>query len=567
MVLLLLFGIYDHMELVICRNSIASQFIDIKLNLNCKTKEHVRLQLPTWRPGRYELANYSQKIRSFSVYNGNEVIEWKKSTKDCWEFEANSAGCYTVSYEYYCNQMDAGGSWSDDQQIYLNFSNFSFELMGRETEHIWLSIEIPQNYAVATALTARGRNRWEADNFQHLMDSPLLATENLQHTGYSIKETDFHLWFSGEIHFDIDYVADIFKKFTERQIEDFGDFPARNYYFIFQLLPYKHYHGVEHAFSTVITFGPANSLSEKSQVNELVGVSSHELYHFWNVCRIRPKELIPYDLSKEVYLDCGLVMEGVTSYFGDIYLLRSGYFKLEEYLQILTTQIQKEFDSFGWKNQSIVEASFDLWLDGYKPGIPHKKVSIYNRGALISLCLDLMLFDHGSTLAIVMQQMWEMFGKSRIGYSLSDFEDLVNNAANGDKEVIGFLQQIVHDREDLLPYLERQLSSIGIALQKSPSTNLLLSDFGIRLNDAKEVISVHPDSEAYLIVMLKDTVESVEGLDNSAEEEGRISEINLKIRRWGRTLTVKLKPGKTRYFPVFDLKVVDKPVKLVAWSR
>lgn len=562
-----MFRISDRMELHIYRKSIASQFIEIKLNFNCTTNENVKLQLPAWRPGRYELANYAQKIRHFSVYNGREKIGWKKSTKDCWEFEANASGTFTVSYEFYCNQMDAGGCWSDDQQLYLNFSNFCFELKGRESEEIWLSIEIPQKCVVATALTAVGRNRWKAGNSQHLMDSPLLATENLKHAGYSIGQADFHLWFSGEIHFDTDYIVDVFKKFTEKQIGDFRDFPARNYHFIFQLLPYKHYHGVEHASSTVITFGPANSLSQKSQLDELVGISSHELYHFWNVCRIRPKELIPYDLSKEVYLDAGLVMEGITCYFGDIYLLRSGYFTLEEYLQILKTQIQKEFDSFGWKNQSIVESSFDLWLDGYKPGIPHKKVSIYNRGALISLCLDLMLIDHGSSLAIVMQQMWEKFGKNQIGYSLSDFEGTVQEAANWDSEITCFLQHIVHSKEDLLPYLEKHLSKIGISLQKESSIDRLVSDFGIKVNEANEVLTVHPDSKAYQVVMINDTIDSLEFRDKSSDEGKTNSEITMTISRLGRKLTIKLKSETTKFFPVFDLKVVDMPVKQAYWSR
>lgn len=553
------------MEYIIKRSSIPSQFIEINLSIRCERNEWVCLQLPAWRPGRYELANYAQKIRNFSVSDGTNQVDWKKTSKDRWEFEANESGTYSMTYQYYCNQMDAGGCWSDDEQLYLNFSNFCFEVKSREEEAILVSIGLPEHYIVATALPPSGNFTWSADNFQHLMDSPLLAAASLTHCCYQIDGAVFHLWFHGQVHFDASVLVDVFKKFTKKQIDDFGTFPAVDYHFIFQLLPYKHYHGVEHAYSTVITFGPAASLVEKGQIDELIGVSSHELYHFWNVCRIRPKELLPYDLSKETYLDSGLVMEGVTTYFGDIYLLRSGYFNLEEYLEILRVQIQREFDSFGWKSQSIVESSFDLWLDGYKPGIPNKKVSIYNRGALISLCLDLMLLEHGSSLAIVMRQMWEKFGKNRTGYALADFEDLLLEASKGGKELQIFLEKIVHGRENLLPYLEHQLSSVGISLQKEPSPDRLTADFGIKINESKEVLDVHPDSPAYQLVMIRDLVESVEGLEDSSLHGTTKTEITIKLSREGRRLSVKLYAGNAEFFPVFKLQRLTNPSKQARW--
>ena len=553
------------MEYFITRNFIASQYIEISLNFHCEKNEQIGLQLPAWRPGRYELANFAQKIRQFSVSAGSKQIDWKKTSKDRWQFKAQDSGIYTVSYEYYCNQMDAGGCWSDDEQLYLNFSNFCFVVEGREDKGILVSIDLPPNYIAATALPSQGNFIWYAENFQHLMDSPFLAAASLLQCTYNIYGTEFHLWLHGEVQFDTNHLVDVFKKFTQRQIDDFGSFPASNYHFIFQLLPYKHYHGVEHAYSTVITFGPASSLRQKEQLDELVGVSSHELYHFWNVCRIRPKELLPYNLSKEAYLDTGLVMEGVTTYFGDIYLLRSGYFTLEEYLDVLRTQIQKEFDSFGWENQSIVESSFDLWLDGYKPGIPNKKVSIYNRGALISLCLDLMLLDHGSNLAAIMRKMWERFGKNRIGYSLRDFEGLLLEAAKGGKELQLFFEKIVYGKEDLLPYLERQLSAIGVSLQKHTNADLLASGFGIKLSSSKEVLSVHPESQAYQLVMVNDIVESVDGLEEMAGQENRYHEISLTIKRWGREIKINLNSSPGQFFPIFKLEIVETPEKQIRW--
>src|SRR5690606_39130245 len=306
-----------------------------------------------------------------------------------------------------------------------------------------------------------------AEGFQHLVDSPLIASATLKHYQYQVYAHTFHLWFQGDIHFDMEELLEQFYKFTQRQIDAFGAFPAADYHFLFQLLPYPHYHGVEHQYSTVITLGPAEDLATKTSLDRLMGVSSHELYHFWNVCRIRPKELLPYDFSREAYIDTGIVAEGVTTYMGDLFLWKSGYYTLEEYIKIVEKLINREFEQFGWRNQSIVESSFDLWLDGYKPGIPNRKVSIYNRGALISLCLELILLDCGSSLSEVMKMLWTSFGKKNIGYSLHDFQRLVGQALNDPTAAEQFFQEYIYGKKDLLPLLRVQFESLGITLSEN----------------------------------------------------------------------------------------------------
>src|SRR5690606_32518120 len=255
-----------------------------------------------------------------------------KATKDLWLFIPQQAGTYTIEYDYYASQMDAGGSWSDDEQLYLNFINFIFQVKGREEEAIKVQLDLPLNYQIATALPLTGAFVLEAKNFQHLVDSPLIASPTIKHHQYQIDHCTFHLWFQGNLYFDTEELKSYFIKFTEKQIAAFGDFPTNNYHFLFQLLNYKHYHGVEHQFSTVITWGPAQELGTTAAMDQLIGISSHELYHFWNVCRIRPKELLPYDFAKEAYIDSGVVAEGVTTYMGDLFLFKSGYLSLDAYL-------------------------------------------------------------------------------------------------------------------------------------------------------------------------------------------------------------------------------------------
>ena len=535
----------------ISRQSPCSQYIQIQLKLNCHAGQELHLQLAAWRPGRYELANYAQKIRNFQVSLDNHPIEWQKKNKDLWYFAAPTIGQYQVSYEFYCNQMDAGGCWSDDVQLYLNFSNCIFDVKEKSETPISLQIELPENYQVATALPLKGPGIWEATGYRHLMDSPLLAAAQLQHHHYTVDGHLFHLWFHGEVHFDLPALIKNFKAFTKKQIQAFGEFPSENYHFIFQLLPYKHYHGVEHAHSTVITYGPAQALQEKSELDELMGVSSHELYHCWNVCRIRPKELIPYDLSKEVYLNTGLVLEGVTTYMGDLFLLQSGYFSKGDYLKILQKQIQKEIDHEGWKNQNIFESSFDLWLDGYKPGIPDRKVNIYNRGALIALCLDILLLSEQNSLSDVMRKMWENFGKPNQGYALEDFHKLLIDSAKDTSAIQAFWAQYVWGKGNLQDAMGKLLEKVGVAITLDYDTDVYLHVYGIRVDESGKVLQVHPEADAYHKVMVSDMIIS----EVAKQHPNMYEPLTISLERQGRKVENVVYPSKSRFYP--KVKLLD----------
>jgi predicted metalloprotease with PDZ domain len=546
------------MQYSISRNSSTSQFIQITLNLPCYVKEEINLQLAAWRPGRYELANYAQKIRGFEVFFKENKVSWKKKTKDLWQFESIDEGVYKIHYEFYANQMDAGGTWSDESQLYLNFSNFIFEILGRENESINVTIDIPQDYLIATSLPLCNKHQWSATSYQHLMDSPLLASQNLQHYNYQISNSKFHLWFNGEIHFDIEKLTKIFSSFTKCQIEAFGAFPAQDYHFIFQLLPHKHYHGVEHKFSTVITFGPAKSLAGQSQMKELIGVSSHELYHFWNVCRIRPKGILPYDLSKEVYLNSGVVLEGVTTYMGDLFLLKSGFFSLQEYCtEILDKLLQKEFDSFGWQNQSITASSFDLWLDGYKVGIPDKKVSIYNRGALISLCLDLLLIKSGASLSQVMKVMWFQFGEKEIGYELADYRNIISSFIKDKSLIEEFFDKYIFGKDDLKPILKTLLAEFGIQVNEEfDDNNPLLHQYGVWIIEGN-IKQIHPESDAYFKLMVDDKILNIRKTDSIASLSNTGESLSINIERYGRKLEVEIKKQNLSVFPRFKTSIIE----------
>ena len=384
--------------------------IQLTLDVAADAAAPLELQLPAWRPGRYELQNFAQKLQKVVVEDAatNLPLPYRKLTKDRWEV-ANAAGrTVRVRYNFYAHQMDAGGSWLDETQLYLNPVQALMYAEGRQLEACELTSALPEGWQIACGLPQTAPNTLSARDFDHLVDSPLIASPTLVHQEYEAGGLPFHVWVQGEAPLNWPRLLADFKAFSEEQLTLFGGLPVADYHFLNQFLPYKHYHGVEHNNSTVITLGPAELIMSEGLYKELLGVSCHELFHTWNIKSIRPAEMQPYDYSRENYFRTCFIAEGITTYYGEYLLARSHVHTPEQYFEELNAVLRRHFDDAGSENLSLADASMDLWLDGYKPGVPDRKVSVYHKGALAALILDLtlrQLSGHARSLDDVMRQL------------------------------------------------------------------------------------------------------------------------------------------------------------------
>jgi predicted metalloprotease with PDZ domain len=200
--------------------------------------------------------------------------------------------------------------------------------------------------------------------------------------------------------------------------------------------------------------------------SDLLGVSSHELFHAWNICKIRPVEMMPYDFTKENYFPTGFVAEGVTTYYGDLFLMQAGVFTREQYLQELETVLKRHFEQDGKAFQSLVESSFDLWLDGYSQAIPHRRVSIYQKGAVVALILDMTIrlkFNHQKSLETVMKTMWERFGKEEVGYSIEDYQRVCEEVYGASLK--GYFKGCIYGNMPLETMVNELLQAFGLMMQ------------------------------------------------------------------------------------------------------
>lgn len=446
----------------------ASHFIDVECFIDNLTNDKVELQLPAWRPGRYELQNFAKNIQIFEVSDENgQKLSARKITKDRWVVETNGAKSLVARYNYYAQIINAGSSYVDEHTFYVNPVNLCIYAEGKIDEACTVELNLREKEQIAgitniSSSQEKGVYQLHFDDFYHLADSPFIVSPTLKHDFYKVGKVKFHLWFEGNFQPDFKRIKADFKKFTQEQINVFGEFPEKEYHFLTWILPVPYYHGVEHRSSTMQVLGPDNQNFKELYI-DLLGLASHELFHTWNICKIRPIELMPYDYTKENYFPTCFVAEGVTTYYGDLMLSRSKVFDETQYLKELEACFKRHFDHADNASQSLVESSWDLWLDGYNPGIPDRKVSVYHKGAIAAQILDLHIrkvSSHTLSLDDVMKLMWEQFGKPFKGYTMEDYQLVCEEVAN--EKLDWYFDVCIKGNESLFDLLNRYLQLLDL---------------------------------------------------------------------------------------------------------
>lgn len=550
----------------------SKQYIPIEAEFDTSNLNQLIVQFPAWRPGRYELGNFAKNSRAFTAYNENkQQVNCKKITKDSWEIACKDTDKIVVSYQYYAAELNAGSTFMDDIQLYVNPVNCLIYTQESINEPCTLKLTIPPNFKLACGAQHQN-NIISCKNYHELVDSPFIASATLQHKSYEVLGKTFTIWFQGEVKIDWNRLLNDFEKFTLAQLEKFSSkskkhigFPTDNYHFLFQILPLKAYHGVEHTTSTVIALGPSAELMEKLY-DELLGVSSHELYHVWNIKSIRPVEMFPYDYSKENYSKLGYVAEGVTTYLGDVFLALSGVKDFNWYKSELEKLLQKHFTNFGRFNYSVAESSWDTWLDGYVAGAPNRKVSIYTEGALLAFAMDIKIrvgSNNKASLHDVMKDLYTDFALQDRGYTENDYKERCEFYAKQD--LSEFFEHYINGVYPYESIIVEALNNIGFTLEMDKNPNLDERILGVKttlLTQKKQykVTQIWPGSPAELGgVIIGDLIKSINGYEvdkniNEVMEKVADQSLTLTVERLGREVNL-IGPNTNRdHFPIYSIK-------------
>ena len=550
------------------------QYLHIACNFHVY-QEEIEICLPSWRPGRYEIANFAKNVRGLKVFNEkNQLVPFVKNSKDSWLINAGKSKSLNIKYQYYSNELNAGSTYVSENLLYVNPVNcfiYTNESLGSPVE---IDLDIAENWNIATSLRVSGR-KLAANTFDDLFDAPFICSESLLKKSYRVKGILFNIWFNELKDVPWNKLIHDFERFTAKQIEDFGEFPTKEFHFLIHTPPFKAYHGVEHLNSTVIALGPAYDVF-KGLYSELLGISSHELYHVWNVKSIRPAAMRPYDFRNENYSKLGYIYEGITTYLGDLYLLKSGVFNISDYLKELQVQFQRHFDNTARFYTSVADSSYDTWLDGYVQGAPGRKLSIYVEGCLLAFVADYLIRKNTKNkygIEEVMRRLYYSNEVSKEGYDEKDYQNLLESVSGVSFQ--SFFDSYINGVHSYEPILQDALTYFGLEMNLLDSKLISENTLGIKLKPIQSryvIQSLALGSPADMCgLCIGDEIIAVNNIKLERNLEQwlgyfNIQDIRLTIVRAQKIIEKKIPVVHRTFYPKYQLNVLKEksPTQLKA---
>ncbi|HEX7958080.1 MAG TPA: PDZ domain-containing protein, partial [Pyrinomonadaceae bacterium] len=314
-----------------------------------------------------------------------------------------------------------------------------------------LKVEPFGDWKLATGLApvAGAPNTFRAEDFDVLYDSPFLAG-SFRVLSFEVKGVPHRVVVDGEGDYDAERLRRDVQRIVEAEVALMGEVPYRDYTFLL-MLGERGGGGLEHLNSTALTWRRFGFASDDDW-RGLYTLVAHEFFHLWNVKRIRPDALGPFDYTRENYTRLLWVAEGITSYYENLFVRRAGLMTDRQYLDQIARDIQTMQQTPGRLKQSAEESSFDAWIKYYRPdeNTVNSAVSYYDKGALVGLLLDLEIRRRSAgarSLDDVMRALYSDYFKKGRNYTPEDFRREAERAAGASLE--DFFRRYVGGREEL----------------------------------------------------------------------------------------------------------------------
>lgn len=404
-----------------------------------------RFALPAWIPGSYLIRDFARHIIAIRAECAGKTVCLRKTDKHTWQAVAlKKAAPLTVTCEIYAWDLSVRGAHLDETHAFFNGTSVFLRVLGQEESPCLIDIQPPQGSAfkewrVTTAMEAahgekgaakaHGFGLYRAANYDELIDHPV-EMGRFKLARFEACSVPHEIAISGRHDCDLARLCADLERVCTWQIRFFGEpAPMQRYLFLVTAVG-DGYGGLEHRASTALLCSrndlPYAGMTGMSEgYRSFLGLCSHEYFHTWNVKRIKPAAFTPYDLNTENYTRLLWAFEGITSYYDDLALLRSGVIELNDWLELTAKTISNVQRTPGRLRQSLAESSFDAWSKFYRPdeNTPNAVVNYYAKGALLALALDLSLRSQTRgrvSLDDVMRSLWQRNGLTGIGVKDDD---------------------------------------------------------------------------------------------------------------------------------------------------
>jgi predicted metalloprotease with PDZ domain len=437
---------------------------------NLNVPNETDLIMPVWTPGSYMIREFERNVQDFSASDANgQALAWEKINKNSWRVKTNRAPAWQVFYRVYANEFSVRTNELNSDHAFWNNAALLMYPEGSINKPSTLRVVPVNGWKIATGLppVAGEPNTFRADNFDILYDSPV-EVSNFKEIKFEVRGVPHRIVIDGEGSYDPDRMRRDVQKIVETEVALFGEIPYHDYTFILHL---RGGGGIEHLNSTSLGFS-RNGFATENGWRNFYGLVAHEFFHLWNVKRIRPDALGPFDYTKENYTRSLWVAEGITSYYGGLTVRRAGLSSEKDYLDGLARSIQNLQNTPGRLEMSAEEASFNAWIKEYRPdeNSVNSQISYYDKGELLGLLLDLEIrrrTNNAKSLDDVMRYLYHEFYEKNRNYTPADFQKSCELMAGSSLD--DFFKHYVRGRDEL--NYNAALSAAGLELTTVSAAN------------------------------------------------------------------------------------------------
>lgn len=440
----------------------ATHLLEVEMRLKWATAlQSADLKMPVWTPGSYLIREYARHLQDFSVKSASgTALVWRKVNKNTWTVDTKGSAEIVVGYRVYSNELTVRTNELNDEHAFWN--NAALLLFPKDQLKASSTVTVKPfgNWKIATGLpkVAGRTNTFKAENFDVLYDSPFEVSDFAE-TTFNVQDKPHRIVITGEGNYDLRQMSKDVAKIVEEGFKIFGELPYSDYTFIINL---RGGGGLEHLNSTALQWNRFG-FKPPSRYSGFLSLVAHEYFHLWNVKRIRPDALGPFDYENENYTKLLWVAEGMTSYYESLLLRRAGLMSDKEFLDGKASMIEQLQARPGRFETSLEEASMDAWIKYYRQdeNSANNQISYYDKGDIVGMMLDITIrtaSGGAKSMDDVLRHLYNEHFKKGKNYTPEDFQKVSEMMAG--KSLDDFFAKYVRGEAEI-PY-DSILSGIGI---------------------------------------------------------------------------------------------------------
>lgn len=453
-----------------------NHYFEVEMTLSDFKEKELNLKLPVWAPGSYLVREFSKNLNLVKAYDENgKEIQVVKKTKNTWTVKYKGEKKIKVKYEVYAFELSVRTSFLDLTHGFVSGSGVFMYVDGYKDKSGILEVIKHSSFSTITTALPKskisvakdGTESFEFSNYDQLVDCPIEIGNQVvfDFTAAGVKHT---VAMYGEGNFDIPTLKKDMAKVVQAASDVFGVNPNKEYVFIIHNVV-DGQGGLEHTNSTTLSVN--RWTYQGAEYTGFLSLVAHEYFHLWNVKRIRPIELGPFDYDQENYTSLLWVMEGFTSYYEKLILVRAGFMSKEDFLNKLQGSINYVEGTVGSRVQPVAHASFDAWIKAYRPteNSANTSMTYYSRGSVIASIIDILIIDNSKGKQCLDHFFQHLYKKYFIemnrGFSEVEFKAELEKFVG--ENLDDFYKKYI-DGTEILPYAE-VFDKIGVTVKDNTS--------------------------------------------------------------------------------------------------